>query len=83
VGYHFICAALAGEEFSIVVVSKTDVADYINASFTGFDDGRDKRSCTKSRGLNENTVFCVAKCRKPSFILRSVDAIVIRCCAEY
>src|SRR5256885_2579221 len=82
VSYHFIRAALGGKEFSAIVISETDVADDIYAAFASFDNGRNERNCIKSRRLDEYTFFGIAKCGKPSFILRSINVVVIRCCVD-
>ena len=62
-----------------VVVTETDIAIYIYASLTCFDDGWDKWLSVQCRGLDEYILLCVSEGGEPDFVLRVVDCVMIWC----
>ena len=78
VSEHLVVAVLEREELAGVVVAEAVVVRDANAAAAGGDDLGEKRLSVEVGGLDENGRAGVTKGGEESFILRCVDAMVVR-----
>jgi hypothetical protein len=78
VSEHLVVAVLKREELAGVVVAEAEVIRDMDATAAGGNDLGEKGLGVEVGGLNENGRAGVAKGGKEGFILRCVDAMVVR-----